>query len=168
MEGFGLQLSYLAHTCIRLIPFTSSRLPFQWDGPSSQRVDVKSVGVQCRPGSWGSPWLDLFATRVNHRLPLYVSPMQDLHAWSRRSVVLVAEPGRLRVSAVCSDPQDPGQDPEGLGSSNSDRPILALQELVLSSNGTAGRASSQATRVRSATVTAQRKSSLSKRRKTIP
>ncbi len=30
---------------------------------------------------WGSPWLDLFATRANHRLPLYVSPMQDLHAW---------------------------------------------------------------------------------------
>ncbi len=30
---------------------------------------------------WGSPWVDLFATRLNNRLPLYVSPAPDLHAW---------------------------------------------------------------------------------------
>ncbi len=119
--------------------------------------------------TWGNPWLDLFATRVNHRLPLYVSPMQDLHAWgvdalafSWRSLDAYAFLHLLLI------PTDPGQDPEGPGSSNSNRPLLAIQELVLSSHGATGRASSQSTRVKSAAVTAQRKSSLSKRGKTIP
>jgi hypothetical protein len=31
---------------------------------------------------WHKPMLDLFATRFNHRLPLYVSPVPDAQAWA--------------------------------------------------------------------------------------
>ena len=30
---------------------------------------------------WFTPHVDLFATRLNHKLPLYVSPVQDPNAW---------------------------------------------------------------------------------------
>ena len=32
---------------------------------------------------WGPPQVDLFATALNHRLPLYVSPLPDPKAWRR-------------------------------------------------------------------------------------
>ncbi|MES9883340.1 MAG: reverse transcriptase domain-containing protein [Sedimenticola sp.] len=31
---------------------------------------------------WGAPWVDLFATRLNNKLPLYVSPALDPAAWA--------------------------------------------------------------------------------------
>ena len=31
---------------------------------------------------WGKPHIDLFATKFNKRLPIYVSPVQDLEAWA--------------------------------------------------------------------------------------
>ncbi len=31
---------------------------------------------------WGDPWVDLFATRLNSKLPLYVSPAPDPGAWA--------------------------------------------------------------------------------------
>ncbi|MES9882152.1 MAG: reverse transcriptase domain-containing protein [Sedimenticola sp.] len=31
---------------------------------------------------WGSPWVDLFATRLNAKLPMYVSPAPDPGAWA--------------------------------------------------------------------------------------
>ncbi len=31
---------------------------------------------------WGAPWVDLFATRLNSKLPLYVSPAPDPGAWA--------------------------------------------------------------------------------------
>ena len=30
---------------------------------------------------WFTPDVDLFATRLNHNVPLYVSPVSDQHAW---------------------------------------------------------------------------------------
>jgi hypothetical protein len=38
--------------------------------------------------TWGKPLIDLFATRLNHRLPLYVSPVQDPLAWSVDALAL--------------------------------------------------------------------------------
>jgi hypothetical protein len=32
--------------------------------------------------AWGRPSVDLFATRFNHRLPLFVSPVEDPRAWA--------------------------------------------------------------------------------------
>ena len=34
-----------------------------------------------RPVKSGSPHVDLFATHLNHKVPLYVSPIPDQHAW---------------------------------------------------------------------------------------
>ena len=31
---------------------------------------------------WGRPHIDLFATNLNHQLPIYVSPVPDPHAWA--------------------------------------------------------------------------------------
>ena len=31
---------------------------------------------------WGRPQVDLFATRFNHRLPKFVSPVPDVTAWA--------------------------------------------------------------------------------------
>ena len=30
---------------------------------------------------WFTPHVDLFATRLNHKVPLYVSPVPDQNAW---------------------------------------------------------------------------------------
>ena len=32
--------------------------------------------------SWHTPQIDLFASRFNHRLPLYISPVPDPQAWA--------------------------------------------------------------------------------------
>jgi len=37
---------------------------------------------------WGKPMIDLFATRLNFRLPLYVSPVEDPQAWSVDALAL--------------------------------------------------------------------------------
>ncbi len=145
------------------------RLPFQGIGPGAKRVGVRSDNVQCGSGQVGQ---SVVGSVLNQGEPqtatVCVSNAGSSCLGSRRSSVLMAEAGCLRVSSVCSDPQDTGESPEGRGSGHSDRPVLALQELVQSSNRSAGRASSQATSVRSTAVTTRRKSTLSKRGKTLP
>ena len=55
---------------------------------------------------WFTPHVDLFATRLNHKLPLYVSPVQDQHAWDIDALSLnwlgltayAYPPGRSRKS----------------------------------------------------------------------
>ena len=39
-----------------------------------------SAGVQIGQ-KWFTPHVDLFATRLNHKVPLYLSPVPDQHAW---------------------------------------------------------------------------------------
>ena len=36
---------------------------------------------------WGAPHIDLFATRLNHRLPVYCSPLPDPQAWATDALV---------------------------------------------------------------------------------
>ena len=37
---------------------------------------------------WGKPMVDLFATKYNTRLPLYVSPVRDPQAWARNAFTI--------------------------------------------------------------------------------
>ena len=46
------------------------------------RMVTASAGIQiCQ--KWFTPHVDLFATRLNHKLPLYVSPVPDPNAWDK-------------------------------------------------------------------------------------
>ena len=47
------------------------------------RMVTASAGVQTdlSPDLWFTPHVDLFATRLNHKVPLYVSPVPDQNAW---------------------------------------------------------------------------------------
>ena len=40
-----------------------------------------SAGVQTDLPKWFTPHVDLFATHLNHKLPLYISPVPDPKAW---------------------------------------------------------------------------------------
>ena len=45
------------------------------------RMVTASPGVQQICQKWFTPHVDLFATHLNHKLPLYVSPVPDPKAW---------------------------------------------------------------------------------------
>ena len=46
----------------------------------SDQMSIKSSSVQiCH--CWHQPMVDLFATKLNHKLPVYVSPVPDSQAW---------------------------------------------------------------------------------------
>ena len=36
---------------------------------------------------WDTPWMDLFTTKLNHQLPVYISPIPDPQAWSTDALV---------------------------------------------------------------------------------
>ncbi|KAL8585912.1 hypothetical protein ACOMHN_061073 [Nucella lapillus] len=45
-------------------------------------MDSGPLSARTSLGGWFKPQVDLFATRFNHRLPLYVSPVLDPTAWA--------------------------------------------------------------------------------------
>ena len=45
------------------------------------RMVTASAGVQIDLQKWFTPHVDLFATHLNHKLPLYISPVPDTKAW---------------------------------------------------------------------------------------
>ena len=45
------------------------------------RILTASPGVQTICHKWFTPHVDLFATRLNHKVPLYISPVPDQNAW---------------------------------------------------------------------------------------
>ena len=62
---------------------------------------------------WGSPLVDLFATALTRRLPLYVSPLADQTAWKREAfsfpwegLVLYAFPSFALICRVLVRVQD--------------------------------------------------------------
>ena len=55
------------------------RLPIQVQPSAVNRMVTASTGVQT--DLWFTPHVDLFATHLNHKLPLYVSPIPDPKAW---------------------------------------------------------------------------------------
>ena len=94
---------------------------------------------------WARPQVDLFATRFNHKLPQFVSPVPDPAAWavdalrlpwenldSRRPQSSMGEFGRVRLSS--SLPGSPGgcqDDGSGLSENDSHCTRLAKHALVL-------------------------------------
>ena len=57
------------------------RPTFQVESGTVDRMVTTSTGVQTDLPRWFTPHVDLFATNVNHKLPLYVSPISDPKAW---------------------------------------------------------------------------------------
>ena len=56
------------------------RLSVQVEPSAVNRMVTASTGVQiCQ--KWFTPHVDLFATRLNPKLPLYVPPVPDPNAW---------------------------------------------------------------------------------------
>ena len=45
------------------------------------RMITASTGVQKDLLKWFTPHVDLFATRLNHKVPMYVSPVANQHTW---------------------------------------------------------------------------------------
>ena len=54
--------------------------PIQVEPSTVDRMVTASAGVQTDQ-KWFTPHVDLFATHLNHKLPLYVSPVPDPKAW---------------------------------------------------------------------------------------
>ena len=67
---------------------THSRVP-ECDGRPTDQVEpspvyrmvTASAFVQTDLSKWFTPHVDLFATYLNHKVPLYVSPVPDQNAW---------------------------------------------------------------------------------------
>ena len=55
--------------------------PVQVEPSPVNRMVTASSGVQTDLSKWFTPHVDLFATRLNHKVPLYVSPVPDQNAW---------------------------------------------------------------------------------------
>ena len=77
-------MTWCHHDQITLKSQTYSRVP-QCDGlPSIQSNKQNGHCIRrCSNSSvkWFIPHVDLFATHLNHKVPLYVSPVPDRHAW---------------------------------------------------------------------------------------
>ena len=62
------------------IPKCDSRLPImKGQGHTEWSLHQQIFNQICRV--WHTPMLDLFATHLNHKLPIYVSPDPDKKAW---------------------------------------------------------------------------------------
>ena len=57
------------------------RPPVQVELSAVNRMVTASAGVQTDLSKWFTPHVDLFATHLNHKLPLYVSPVPHPNAW---------------------------------------------------------------------------------------
>ena len=53
------------------------RPPVRVEPSAVNRMVTASAGVQTDLSKWFTPHVDLFATHLNHKLPLYVSPVPD-------------------------------------------------------------------------------------------
>ena len=66
------------------IPKCDSRLPIMKGQGHTNRVVPSPTDIQPNlhtPMVWHTPMVDLFATHLNHKLPIYVSPVPDKKAW---------------------------------------------------------------------------------------
>ena len=64
------------------VPKCDRGLPVQINSNSVNGVITAPSGVQRICTKWFTPQLDLFATRLNHKMPLYSSPVPDQNAWN--------------------------------------------------------------------------------------
>ena len=65
----------------RHIPGCDGRPSVQVKPSAVSRMVTASTGVQTDLSKVVHPHVDLFATRLNHKLPLYVSPVPDPNSW---------------------------------------------------------------------------------------
>ena len=83
---------------------------------------------------WPPPLVDLFATRFNHKLPRFVSPVPDQAAWAVDALSLSWE--RLCIPSSLPAPSGSFKDKgSGLSQNDSDCPRLAKHALVLGPGG---------------------------------
>ena len=80
---------------------------------------------------WARPHVDLFATRFNHKLPKFVSPVPDLTAWAVDALSL-GESGCLCLpSSLSAQPSNLQDDGSRLSQNDSDCSRVAQHALVL-------------------------------------
>ena len=85
---------------------------------------------------WAPPLVDLFATRFNHKLPSFVSPVPNQAAWAVDALSFLGTSERVRFPS--SLPASPGNlkvTGSGLSQNDSDCPRLAKHALVLGPGG---------------------------------
>ena len=63
------------------VPECDGRPSVQVEPSAVNRMATASAGVQQICQKWFTPHVDLFATHLNHKLPLYVSPVPDPSDW---------------------------------------------------------------------------------------
>ena len=63
------------------IPKCDSRLPIKKGQGHTNRVVPSPTDIQPNLQIWHTPMVDLFATHLNYKLPIYVSPVPDKKAW---------------------------------------------------------------------------------------
>ena len=63
------------------VPECDSRPTVQVQPSAVNRMVSASAGVRTDLPKWFTPHVDLFATHLNHKLPLYASPVPDPKAW---------------------------------------------------------------------------------------
>ena len=59
----------------------SSRFSVKKRQGDSDRMGIESSSVQSHCHCWHQPMVDLFATKLNHKLPMYMFPVPDSQAW---------------------------------------------------------------------------------------
>ena len=62
------------------LPHCHSRQSLQERQNNSDRMVSSSSNIQSNLQVWHKPMVDMFATKLNHKLPIYVSPVPDANA----------------------------------------------------------------------------------------
>ena len=119
--------------------------PMCADLENSQRVPQQQGNTQSKALSpqifkkvsrvWASPQVDLFATNLNKKLPLYVSPIPDTQAWAVDALNIMGKPGCIRFSSHCPPAQVDTKAPVSSMQDNLNCPRLADQTVILGSCG---------------------------------
>ena len=63
------------------VPECDGRPTVQVEPSPINRMINASAGMQTDLSKWFTPHIDLFATCLNHKIPLYISPVPDQNAW---------------------------------------------------------------------------------------
>ena len=112
----------------------SGRPAVQNEQNSAHGMDPSPVSVQ---GTWDTPNLDLFASRLNNRLPVFVSPMADPLAVD---VDVMEGNVCLRIPPICDAGASTGESAQGSSlRDDSSRPEMAQSVLVRQTVGTTSR-----------------------------
>ncbi len=93
---------------------------------------------------WGRPQVDLFTTKQNHQLPLYVSPIPDPASWKVNALAISWMGMFVYASPMADSQPSPAETSEGLGRYDSNCSLPGQQTLAPSIRGHANRHSHSA------------------------